>query len=72
ALDGSTDGLVFYRAIAEKWLPAIKSNGFIAIECGEEQAQQIGSIFSSLCNEIEIIKDFNGYDRFVIGSKNSD
>lgn len=66
ALDGGEDGLIFYRALAEKWLPAM-NGGFMAVECGEEQAEQVESLFSPFCNETEIVKDFNGFDRFVIG-----
>ena len=64
ALDGGTDGLLFYKAIAEKWLSKMK-NGFAAVECGENQAAQIVSIFSDYAKEIEIIKDFNQIDRIV-------
>ncbi|MGN1443634.1 MAG: peptide chain release factor N(5)-glutamine methyltransferase [Acutalibacteraceae bacterium] len=64
ALDAGKDGLIFYRAIAEKWLSKMKS-GFAVVECGEEQALKIGSIFSGYCTETEIIKDFNHIDRFV-------
>ncbi|MCM1363900.1 MAG: peptide chain release factor N(5)-glutamine methyltransferase [Faecalibacterium sp.] len=71
ALDGGDDGLIFYHALAEKWLPAIQ-DGFIAVECGEEQAQTVGSLFSDACEKIEIIKDFNGFDRFVAGFKIAD
>ncbi len=69
ALDGGEDGLDFYRALAEKWLPFINDGGFIAVECGEEQAEAIASMFSKFSEEISIIKDFNGFDRFVIAGK---
>lgn len=64
ALDAGEDGLIFYRAIAEKWLAKMKS-GFVLVECGEDQALTVASIFSDFCNETEIIKDFNHIDRFV-------
>lgn len=69
ALDGGDDGLLFYRALAEKWLPFINENGFIAVECGEEQASSVAAMFSKYSGEISIIKDFNGIDRFVIAGK---
>lgn len=69
ALDGGKDGLDFYRALAEKWLPFINKNGILAVECGEEQAQEIAKMFSNHSNKISIIKDFNGIDRFVIAEK---
>ena len=69
ALDGGEDGLVFYRAFAEKWLPFINDGGFIAVECGETQAEKIASLFSKHSGEITVLKDFNGIDRFVIAGK---
>lgn len=67
ALDGGKDGLIFYRAIAEKWLPFC--NGAAAVECGEEQAYSIKSMFSSAFAETFSIKDFNGIERVVIGKE---
>lgn len=64
ALDAGEDGLIFYRAIGEKWLSKMKS-GFAVVECGEDQALKIASIFSDYCTETEILKDFNNIDRFV-------
>lgn len=69
ALDGGEDGLDFYRALAEKWLPFVKDNGILAVECGEEQAKEVAKMFSKNCSEVSIIKDFNGIDRFVIAEK---
>lgn len=69
ALDGGEDGLDFYRALAEKWLPFVNKNGVLAVECGEEQAQDIEKMFSNYSSKISIIKDFNGIDRFVIAEK---
>lgn len=69
ALDGGEDGLVFYRALAEKWLPYLNEGGFIAVECGDEQADDVAAMFSEYSGDISIIKDFNGIDRFVIAGK---
>ena len=65
ALDGGEDGLDFYRILAEKWLPHLNANGFIAVECGEGQAEEIASLFG---DGSEIIKDFYGAERFVLFS----
>lgn len=67
ALDGGEDGLDFYRAIAEKWLPFC--GGAIAVECGEGQSDDIRRIFSMQCAETYSVKDFNGIERVVIGRK---
>lgn len=70
ALDGGEDGLVFYRAIAEKWLGFLNEDGFAAVECGDGQAQDISKIFLAHCAETEIIYDFNGKDRIVAAFMN--
>lgn len=67
ALDGGKDGLDFYRAIAEKWLPYC--GGAIAVECGEGQADSIKVIFSKQCAEIYSVKDFNEIERMVVGTE---
>ena len=71
ALDGGDDGYDFYRIICKEWYRYLKDGGFIALECGEEQAEYICSLFDSKLFKTEIIKDFNGIDRFVIGRMKS-
>ncbi len=65
ALDGGADGLDFYRAINEKWLPYCK--GAIAVECGEGQAESIKEMFSNYCDKTELLTDFNDIERIVVG-----
>lgn len=69
ALDGGDDGLIFYRCFAEKWLDYVNDGGFFAVECGEDQAFRIASLFEKHCDEIKILKDFNNIDRFVAARK---
>lgn len=65
ALDGGEDGYEFYRVIAEKWLEFLKIGGKCAVECGENQADTISSIFGSFSNTINTIVDFNNIGRVV-------
>ena len=44
ALDGGEDGLDFYRAIVENWLPSLGSGGALMFEVGEEQAGPVKEI----------------------------
>lgn len=68
ALDGGTDGLLFYRAIAKNWVPCLKPGGLLAVEIGEEQAQEVSSLFSQHgLEKIQVLKDFNELDRVVFG-----
>lgn len=69
ALDGGEDGYIFYRCLAEKWVPYINEGGYIAVECGEEQAEEISGMFSAYCEKTEILDDFSGIQRIVAGLK---
>lgn len=65
ALDGGADGLDFYRAIAEKWLPSCR--GAVCIECGEGQTKEIEKLFSAYCRETYSQNDFQNILRTVCG-----
>lgn len=67
ALDGGADGYDFYRVICAEWHRYLKEDGLIAFECGENQAEYICTLFNEDLFETQIIKDFNGIDRFVLG-----
>lgn len=65
ALDGGVDGLDFYRNIADRWCGKVKKDGFIALECGEEQSNAIIELFNGKYCEKQVIFDFNNIDRIV-------
>lgn len=65
ALDGGKDGLLFYRAIYEKWFTKIKEGGSLIMECGDGQSSDIMSIFKNGYRSKNIIYDFNNIDRVV-------
>ena len=65
ALDGGDDGLMFYRCLADRWCDKMKSSGFMAFECGEEQSKPIIDIFHDKFVESNVIFDFNNIDRIV-------
>ncbi len=64
ALDGGSDGMIFYNAISEKWLDECSA---VAVECGEGQAGRIKILFSNKFADVYSVKDFNGIERVVIG-----
>lgn len=68
ALDGGEDGLVFYRAFEKNWLDKVNPNGFVAMECGEEQSEVIARMFADKLNA-EQICDVFGVSRFITGYK---
>lgn len=65
ALDGGKDGLLFYKAIKESWLPFVNANGTLLFECGNEQGNAIAELFSNDSVNQKIIYDFNAVDRIV-------
>lgn len=65
ALDGGTDGLDFYRCIAEKWTSIIKNEGYLALECGDGKSEEIIDLFFGKYTEKQVIYDFNNIDRIV-------
>ncbi|MGN0526893.1 MAG: peptide chain release factor N(5)-glutamine methyltransferase [Acutalibacteraceae bacterium] len=65
ALDGGEDGLVFYRSLCENWFPFINKGGALAMECGENQARDILSMFLNKAQTGRIIKDMQGIERVV-------
>ncbi|MDD6489778.1 MAG: peptide chain release factor N(5)-glutamine methyltransferase [Clostridia bacterium] len=70
ALDGGSDGLDFYRVIAEKWTPKLKKGGKISLEIGEEQAESVLALLKN--NKIsypKVIKDIQNLDRVILGTK---
>lgn len=72
ALDGGSDGLVFYRYIIKKWSEKLKSDGIFLFEIGEDQGKDVLALLEDNGFKGHIIKDYNGHDRIVIGGKNYD
>ena len=70
ALDGGEDGLLFYRAIADIWIPKIKTGGIVAVEIGEGQETDVARIFSNAgIEQIQFEKDSGNIIRVVAGIK---
>lgn len=72
ALDGGEDGLRFYKAIANLWVPKLKHGGALMVEIGYTQAQEVMRIFEEVgLKHIECKKDLSGNDRVIIGTVNA-
>ena len=68
ALDGGVDGLDFYCAIAQIWLPKLEQGGVAAVEVGEGQASAVAKMLESAgLAQIQIYRDFNELERVVAG-----
>lgn len=70
ALDGGTDGLVFYRAICSVWTEKLREGGVLAVEIGETQGEAVAALFQKAgLRDIRIHKDLGDLDRVVSGIK---
>lgn len=67
ALNGGEDGLMFYRAIRDKWLPFLAPDGAMAVECGNEQGAALTELFQGLFSKGGIKRDYSGLDRVFWG-----
>ncbi|HCA71848.1 MAG TPA: peptide chain release factor N(5)-glutamine methyltransferase [Ruminococcaceae bacterium] len=72
AIDGGADGLRFYRAVAELWIPQLWPGGLCAVEIGESQGAAVSKLFQNAgLQDISVKKDFNGFDRVIAGCRES-
>ena len=68
ALDGGEDGLMFYRAVAEKWRSAIRPGGKLIFEIGWDQVPDVEYIMAEHGYEsIETLRDPGDHWRVVEG-----
>ena len=68
ALDGGIDGLNFYRKIADDAPNFLYSGGFLAVEIGINQADDVKNLFAKNFVDVEIIRDLAGIERVVIAT----
>jgi release factor glutamine methyltransferase len=67
ALDGGKDGLTIIKRLIESVPGKIASNGLIALELGQGQAQQLsGFMANQNFRDISIKKDYQGVERLLI------
>lgn len=66
ALDGTEDGLHFYRLLTQQSGAFLKKGGCLYFEIGYDQAASVGELLASAgFEEIEVLKDEPGLDRVV-------
>ena len=69
ALDGGADGLEFYRLIPAMWKKALKPGGWLLMECGWNQADEVAELMRKNGYEmIQYYKDTLGHNRGVAGT----
>lgn len=64
------DGLQFYRAVIEFCAQHLRRRGFVACEMASPRSAAIAHLFdTSSFTSVEIISDYSGFERHVIGQK---
>ena len=71
ALDGGVTGLDFYRSIIPMAVDQLEENGFLILEIGHDQADEVAALLNNyLCYQnIKVIQDCSGYDRVIRAQK---
>ena len=68
ALDGSEDGLLFYRRIIKDCRANLKPQGRLLFEIGCDQGRQVSQMMQFAgFSDVQVIKDLAGNDRVVSG-----
>ena len=70
ALDGGSDGLIFYRKIISLLPKLLNSDGLVAFEVGHNQADSVCDILKEQgCTDIKTVCDLAGIRRVVLAHK---
>ena len=71
ALDGGIDGLDFYRKIIEESKKYLNKNGYLCLEIGYDQKEEVLNLFKLHKEYYNIYakKDLAGNDRIIIARK---
>ena len=69
ALDGTEDGLYFYKRLAEECGAFLNANGSVYFEIGHDQGEAVSELLAAHgFQDIKVIKDLAGQDRVVCGT----
>ena len=69
ALDGTEDGLYFYRRIIEEAGQHLVSSGMLFFEIGYDQGQAASELMRAEgYREVQVVQDYAGLDRVVFGT----
>ncbi len=72
ALDGGEDGLLFYRAITERWVPLLRPGGMLAVEVGIGQDSAVAQLFRDAgLSEVRATSDYANIPRIICGFLNN-
>ncbi|SFG13703.1 peptide chain release factor N(5)-glutamine methyltransferase [Oribacterium sp. WCC10] len=68
ALDGTEDGLRFYRILSEEAPKHLKEGGYVFFEIGYDQGDAVSELLNKASfKDVMVLKDFSQNDRVVMG-----
>lgn len=69
ALDGTEDGLLFYRRIIKEAGKHLVNSGMLFFEIGYDQGQAVSELMRTQgYREVQVVQDYAGLDRVVLGT----
>lgn len=72
ALDGGRDGLDFYRAIAKEAPKHLRADGYLMLEVGFDQSDDVMALLQDEFSHIHVLRDMQNISRMVIARKKGD
>jgi len=72
ALDGGRDGLDFYRAIAKEAPKHLRADGYLMLEVGFDQSDDVMALLQDEFSHIHVLRDMQDISRMVIARKKGD
>ena len=70
ALDGTKDGLFFYRKIVEESPAYLNGGGMLFFEIGYDQGEAVKGLMEEKgFKDVKVVKDYAGLDRVVMGRR---
>ncbi len=66
ALYADDNGLSFYKDFFNRTPELLNNNGYIIIEIGYDQGESIKKLALEISNEVEVVKDYEQHDRFIV------
>ena len=67
-MDGTEDGLLFYRRITASAQDYLNEGGWLLVEIGYDQGQDVSKLFTDAgFKDVEVVQDLAGNDRVVKG-----
>ncbi len=69
ALDGGTDGLLYYRVLCDAWSALLAPGGMVLLETGEDTGEKVYELFRERLNQVQLYWDAAGLPRYVTGRR---